>query len=190
MIFCSFGNHQLMSKRISIPWTKYYVSHLAFVCLECAYFFLEFWNACLMVNFDKMLIGKIMPKFLSGPSCTRLGGRWGGLKPRGAVTLYILCQCLRANITLHVTHHIHSDLCLFMDLIPSDKPWQTFKCHENETIFLEIKISIHDIQRPTIWGKPDFKYINLHSMLRQIFGPIKQSRHRVPILSLYLISPS
>ena len=32
------------------------------------------------------------------------------------------------------------------------------------------------------------KYINLKSMIRKIFGPIKHSGHKGPILSLYLLS--
>ena len=37
--------------------------HILLFCLECPYLVLEFWYACLAVNFGKILIGKIMPKF-------------------------------------------------------------------------------------------------------------------------------
>ena len=34
--------------------------HVDFVFVECAYLFLEFWYACLIVNSDKMLIREII----------------------------------------------------------------------------------------------------------------------------------
>ena len=66
LIFCPFGNHPFMSQWAPFLEHNNYVQCLAFVCMECAFLYLEFWYACLAIKFDKMLVAKILPKYFRG----------------------------------------------------------------------------------------------------------------------------